>query len=256
MGFLADTWNLSRRLARQTARMPVFMLMAIVQPILWVAVFGQLFGRVTSIPGFGASNYTQFLAPGIAMMSALFGSAHSGLGMLVDMDRGVLDRLLATPVRRGAVIAGRVLHASAQVLLQSTIILGVAGLLGARPNGGFFGLVGVLVTAALLGSGFAAFSNAMALYTRRQEIVIAGMNFILLPSIFLSSMMMSRGLMPRWIQSAARFNPVNWAVTAARDAYEGGAGFELLVSLALLASFTLICGAIATRAFRRYQASM
>jgi ABC-2 type transport system permease protein len=256
MGFLRDTWNLFRRLVRQTQRMPVFLLLAIVQPVLWVGIFGQLFRRVTSIPGFGESSYTQFLAPGIAMMTALFGSAHSGLGMLADIDRGVLDRLLTTPARRGAVIAGRVVHAGVQVLLQAVIILGVAALLGARPHGGASGVLLVLVTAALLGGGFAAFSNALALYARRQEIVIAVMNFILLPSIFLSSMMMSQGLMPGWIRTAARFNPVNWAVTAARDAYEGRAGEELLVSLALLAGFTLLCGAAATRSFRRYQDSM
>jgi ABC-2 type transport system permease protein len=256
MGFVADTWHLFRRLVRQTRRMPVFLLLAIVQPILWVGVFGQLFRRVTSIPGFGESNYTQFLAPGIAMMTALFGSVHSGLGLLADMDRGVLDRVLATPVRRGAVIAGRVAHAGAMGVMQVVIILGVAALLGARPHGGAVGIVEVLVTAALLGSGFAAFSNAMALFTRRQEIVIAAMNFILLPSIFLSSMMMSQGLMPSWIRGVARFNPVNWAVTAARDAYEGRAGGELLLSLALLAGFTLACGAVATRAFRKYQDSM
>ncbi len=256
MGFLADTWHLFRRLVRQTRRMPVFLMLAIVQPILWVGIFGQLFRRVTSIPGFGESSYTQFLAPGIAMMTALFGSAHSGLGMLADMDRGVLDRLLSTPARRGAVIAGRVAHAGAQVVLQAVVILAVAALLGARPHGGALGLLAVLLSAALLGSGFAAFSNAMALLTRRQEIVIAVMNFILLPSIFLSSMMMSQGLMPGWIRGAARFNPVNWAVVAARDAYEGRAGGELFLSLALLAGFTFLCGALATRAFRRYQDSM
>lgn len=256
MGFARDTWNLFRRLVRQTQRMPVYLLLAIVQPILWVGIFGQLFRRVTSIPGFGETNYTQFLAPGIAMMTALFGSAHSGLGMLADIDRGVLDRLLTTPARRGAVIAGRVAHAGVQVLLQAVVILGVAALLGARPHGGAPGVLVVLVTAALLGGGFAAFSNALALYARRQEIVIAVMNFILLPSIFLSSMMMSQGLMPGWIRGAARFNPVNWAVTAARDAYEGRSGSELALSLLLLAGFTLFCGAVATRAFRRYQDSM
>lgn len=256
MGFLRDTWNLFRRLVRQTQRMPVFLLLAIVQPVLWVGIFGQLFRRVTSIPGFGESSYTQFLAPGIAMMTALFGSAHSGLGMLADIDRGVLDRLLTTPARRGAVIAGRVAHAGVQVLLQAVVILGVAALLGAHPRGGAPGVIVVLVTAALLGGGFAAFSNALALYARRQEIVIAVMNFILLPSIFLSSMMMSQGLMPGWIRAAARFNPVNWAVTAARDAYEGRSGGELAVSLALLTGFTLLCGAAATRSFRRYQDSM
>ena len=106
MDFLRDTWHLLVRLLWATVRMPVFVLISIVQPILWVLLFGQLFRAVTTIPGFGASSYVQFLAPGISIMTALFGAAYSGMGMLVDIDRGVLDRLLATPVARGALIAG------------------------------------------------------------------------------------------------------------------------------------------------------
>jgi ABC-2 type transport system permease protein len=255
MDFLRDTWYLSQRLVRATLRMPVFLIISIVQPILWVLLFGQLFHAVTTIPGFGGGSYVQFLAPGIAIMTALFGAAYSGMGFLADIDRGVLDRLLATPVSRGALIAGRILHSSLQVMLQSAIILAVATLLGARPHGGAVGLLVLLVSAALLGAGFAAFSNALALLARRQELVIAVMNFIVLPSTFLSSMIMSRNLMPPWIRSASRYNPVNWAVMAARDGFEGRFGLELGLSLVLLAVLALACGLLATRAFRRYQAA-
>jgi ABC-2 type transport system permease protein len=73
---------------------------------------------------------------------------------------------------------------------------------------------------------------------------------------FLSSMIMSSNLMPRWIRGASRFNPVNWAVTAARDGFEGRSTSEMAVSLALLAAFTLVCGFLATRAFGRYRRAM
>jgi len=76
MGFLRDTWYLFLRLARATVRMPVFVLIAVVQPVLWVVLFGQLFGAVTRISGFGAASYVQYLAPGIAIMTALFGAAY------------------------------------------------------------------------------------------------------------------------------------------------------------------------------------
>src|SRR6195952_5310127 len=221
MDFARDTWYLFVRLLRATARMPVFVLISIVQPILWVLLFGQLFAKVTTIQGFGASSYVQFLAPGISIMTALFGAAYSGMGMLGDIDRGVLDRLLATPVSRGALIAARILHSAFQVVIQAALILLVACLLGARPHGGLPGVLIVFLAAALLGAAFAAFSNALALAARRQELVIAVMNFVVLPSTFLSSMIMSRNLMPAWIRGISRFNPVNWAVTAARDGFEG-----------------------------------
>src|SRR5947209_6675066 len=256
MEFLRDTWHLFLRLIRATMRMPVFVIISIVQPVLWVLLFGQLFKSVTTIPGFGASSYVQFLAPGISIMTALFGAAYSGMGLLADIDRGVLDRLLATPVSRGALIAGRILHAAVQVVVQAAIILLVAVILGARPHGGLPGVLAVFLSASLLGAAFAGCSNALALIARRQELVIAAMNFVVLPSTFLSSMIMSRNLMPGWIRGVSRFNPVNWAVTAARDGFEGRAPSEMLLCLALLAAFALVCGFLATRSFGRYRKPM
>lgn len=256
MEFIRDTWYLFVRLVQATRRMPVFLIISIVQPILWVLLFSQLFGAVTTIPGFESDSYVQFLAPGIAIMTALFSSAYSGMGLLGDIERGVLDRLLATPARRGALIAARILHSGVQVVLQASIILVVAAFLGARPRGGLLGLAVVLLAASLLSAGFAGLSNAIALLTRRQELVIAVMNFTVLPMTFLSSMIMSRNLMPGWILSISRFNPVNWAVVAARDGFEGQAGGEMALSLALLAATALLGGTLATRAFHRYQRAM
>jgi ABC-2 type transport system permease protein len=254
MELAADLWHLFVRLVRASLRMPVFVIISIVQPILWVLLFGQLFQAVTALPGFGARSYVQFLAPGIAIMTALFGAAYSGLGMLADIDRGVLDRMLATPVARGALLASRVLHAAAQVSLQSAIILLVAAAIGARPHGGIAGVALVLLAAALLGAAFASFSNALALLTRRQELVIAAMNFIVLPATFLSSMMMSGNLMPGWIRSAARFNPVNWAVVAARSSFEGS--WQVLPrNLGLLAAFAIAAAWLAALSFERYRRS-
>jgi ABC-2 type transport system permease protein len=248
----ADLWHLFVRLVRANVRMPVFVIISIVQPVLWVLLFGQLFRKVTDLPGFGAGSYVQYLAPGIAIMTALFGAAYSGMGMLADIDRGVLDRLLATPVARGSLLAARILYSAAQVALQADIILLVAAAIGARPHGGVFGVALVLLVAALLGAAFAAVSNALALLTRRQELVIAVMNFILLPSTFLSSMMMATSLMPAWIRSAALFNPVNWAVAAARGSFEGD--WQLLPRhLGLLAAFTLAAAWLATLSFDRYR---
>ena len=96
----------------------------------------------------------------------------------------------------------------------------------------------------------------LALLTRRQELVIAAMNFMVLPMTFLSSMIMSQNLMPTWIRVVARVNPVNWAVIAARQGFEGQSMTELATSLALLASFTLVCAIFATQAFHRYQRAM
>lgn len=256
MSFLRHTYYLFARLVRASARMPVFVIISIVQPVLWVLLFGQLFGAVTKLPGFGSESYVQFLAPGIAVMTALFGGAYSGMGLLADIDSGVLDRLLATPVRRGAIIAGRILHTAVQVMLQSAIILVVAALVGARPHGGVLGVLLVVVAAALLGAAFGGFSNGLALLARRQELIIAVMNFVVLPMTFLSSMIMARTLMPGWIRSASFFNPVDWAVSTARGGFEGLPLATWGLKALLLAAFAVGCSALATAAFGRYRRSL
>ncbi len=256
MTFARDTWHLFVRLVQQTSRMPVYLVMSIIQPILWVLLFSQLFRSVASIPGFGGGSYIQFLAPGIAIMTALFGAAYSGMGLLGDIDRGVLDRMLATPVSRSAIIAGRVLHGAAQVIVQALLILVVAILRGARPHGGLVGIGLVCVAAGLLGGSFAAFSNGLALLARRQELVIAAMNFTVLPMVYLSTMLMETGLMPGWIAAASSFNPVNWAVVVARSGFEGRDPGLVGLDLGLLLGFFVVCGGLATAAFRKYQAEM
>lgn len=256
MGFLEDSFHLFERQLRSSVRMPVFLLLSIVQPLLWVLIFSQLFGAVASISGFSGESYVQFLAPGIAVMTALFGAAFSGLGLLGDMRSGVLDRMLATPVHRGALIAGRLAFSAAQVVVQSSVILLAASFLGARPRGGVAGLLLTLAAAALLGAGIAGLSSAIALLTRRQELLLGAMNVLALPMTFLSSLMMDPALMPRWIRLVSVGNPVNWAVVAARGGYERGLTAEVALPAALLLAFTLAATASATRAFRRYRASL
>jgi ABC-2 type transport system permease protein len=256
MTFLADTRHHFVRLLRATARMPVFIAMSVFQPILWVLLFGALFGSVARLPGFEATSYVQFLAPGVAVMTALFGSAHAGLGLLTDMDRGVLERILVTPASRPALLAGRILNSAFQVAIQSLLILGVSFLRGARPHGGLAGLGAVVAATAILGAAFSALSNALALAAKRQEVVLAVMNFVILPLVYMSTMLMAPGLMPSWMAATARFNPVDWAVSAARAGFEGQGATLVAAPLGLLALFAVASGGVARWSFRRYEAQL
>ena len=255
MKFAIDVLHLLGRQWRLTLRMPLFLVFSIVQPIIWMVLFSQLFSKVTALQGFGTSSYTQFLAPGIAIMSSLFGSGYAGMGLLQDIDRGVMDRMLSTPVTRFAIIIARVIHIGMTAMIQGTIILMVAFVLGARPAGvGSF--LAVLLGAGLLGSGMAGISFCMAILTRRPETMFAVMNFTMLPMIYLSSAIMSKALMPNWIRQISRFNPVDWATTIARNGFEGKEWGAVGLHMAALACFTLLFSTLATLAFRRYRATM
>ena len=253
--FLADTYHLFRRHVLATLRLPIWIAVTLVQPVIWLVLFGELFRRVVEIPGFESGSYIGFLTPGVVIMTAMFGSAWSGMGLIEDLHHGVVDRLLATPVHRGALITARVLHASLTVAVQSIIVLVLGLALGASFPGGVAGFVVVLLPAVLVGAGFSALSNGVALITRREETLIAVINFVGLPLTFLSAAFMDRNLMPEWIQIAARANPVQWAVDGARGAMLGSDWAGVWLNCGLLAAFTVVTGFFATQAFRVYRRS-
>jgi ABC-2 type transport system permease protein len=251
--FVADTRHLLWRHIMTTLRIPIWIAVTLVQPVIWLTLYGQLFRRVVEIPGFEASSYLQFLTPGVVIMTSLFGSAWSGMGLLDDLKEGVMDRMLASPVHRGAIIAARVLHAALTGTVQSAIILVFATVLGARYPGGVGGFLAILLLGALLAAGFSALSNGVALLTRREETLIAIVNFFGLPLTFLSSAFMAAELMPGWIQVVGRANPVNWAVEGARDAMLGIDWPQVGTLTLYLAGFVLLCGVFATQAFALYR---
>ncbi len=253
----ADSWHMTVRHMRTLARQPWYVALTIVQPIIWLVLFGALFKRVVDLPGFATTSYLVYLTPGIVVMSAMFSGGWSGMGIIIDLEGGVLDRFLVSPVRRSSLLTGRVLMQVVTITIQSLIIIGVAWALGARFPGGVVGVAVLLLACGLLGAAVAQLSNTIALLLRREESVIAAVNFLVLPASFVSSAFMAAALSPGWIQSASRFNPVDWAVVAGRSTMSqtpdwAGVGWRL-GSLALLA---LVCGVAATRAFTVYQRSL
>jgi ABC-2 type transport system permease protein len=253
LAFLSDTLYLLQRHLRATLRLPIWIAVMLVQPIIWLTIYGQLFRRVIELPGFESASYIQFLTPGVVVMTAFFGAMFSGMGMIEDLDAGVIDRLLATPVHRGALIAARVLHDALTIAIQAIIILALGLALGARVPGGVAGFLVIVLVAALLGAGMGAVSNGLALLTQRRETLIAVNNFFGMPLIFLSSAFMAVELMPDWIRLIARGNPVNWAVEAARAAMLGQAWPAVWSMGALLAALVLVACIFATQSFRLYR---
>ena len=116
---------------RELWRQPWFVAMTLVQPVIWLLLFGALFKRMIEIPGFHGHSYIAFLAPGIVVMTALFNSAWSGMALIEDLNRGVTARFLVSPVRREALIAGRILKEAIVVVIQSVIIVVLALIVGA-----------------------------------------------------------------------------------------------------------------------------
>jgi ABC-2 type transport system permease protein len=191
-------------------------------------------------------------------MNAFFGGMWSGMGMITDLDRKVVDRFLAAPASRFAIVLSQVVRAGITAMLQTLILLLVGLALGVRVHGDVLGWLVIFAASFLLAAAFAGFSNGLALIFRRPESMIATANMVGLPLMFLSSILVTFALMPGWIKTVSRFNPVNWGVNAARYAVTqehgtwGTTGGFLLFLLAAMAATSLF----ATWCFRSYQRSI
>jgi ABC-2 type transport system permease protein len=142
-------------------------------------------------------------------------------------------------------------------VIQALVILVVGLALGVRVHGGAAGWLTVLAAAALLSMVFAGISNGIALLVRREATMIALANFIGLPLMFLSSILITAAVMPDWMRTVSRFNPVNWGVNASRNAVVVGGDWGGVGGyLGLLVLAVAVTAAFATWTFRSYQRSI
>ena len=190
-------------------------------------------------------------------MTAVSSAGWNGMAFIDDMDRGVMDRFLVSPVWRGALNLGSMAYGVLTIAIQSLIIVGLACAVGAHSANGVRGIAILVLVACMLGASFAALSNALALVARQRETLIGAVTFVLLPLTFLSGSFMQLSLAPGWIADVARFNPVNWAVPwRARPARGTPTGRSCSRASACSPALLLLATVLATRAFRAYQHSI
>jgi ABC-2 type transport system permease protein len=251
---IADTWWMTHRQLKALLRQPAVIVITLVQPMVWLFLFGNLFRRIVELPGFGASSYLDYLVPGVVVMNAVSSSMWAGMGTIDEIERGTLNRFLVTPMRRAAVLNANVIVQAITVGFQSVLIVLIGWAAGAQYPGGVFGPVVLVLASILLGTVFSAFSNVLGMTVRQRESIIGMSIFILLPLTFLSTAFMAKDLMPDWMQNVAAGNPVNWALDSARgalgDTIEWG---TMLAHGAWLVALAGVLVALSTLTFRGYQ---
>jgi ABC-2 type transport system permease protein len=253
---ILNSFDMTRRQVVALLRQPWYVAVTLVQPVIWLLLFGALFESVSQIPGFNESSYQSYIAPGIVVMTALFSAGWSGMGMINDMDRGVMDRFLVSPVNRWSLIIGPLAQAALSVAIQAVIIVGLAIAVGADFSG-VPGVIVLILVAVLLAASMGALSNAVALTTRQEETLVGLVQFVVLPLSFLSAAFMPLDLIPGWMQEVAKYNPVNWAVEAGREAVGANVDWGFVAErVGLLLGLAIVCVWVATRAFRSYQRSV
>lgn len=255
--FLKHSYFLAVRDLHSLLRQPWYVALTVIQPILSLLLYGQVFERVAELPGLRTDSYLNYLTPGMVILTAFFAGGWHGMAILREMERGTLDRFLACPVSRQAIFFGRIAGLNMVVLFQSVLILFASFVMGGSFSGGVGGIAVLLSSTLLLSTTTSLLSNGIALLIGREESLVCASNFLLFPMVFLSSIFVSAALMPQWIRRFSSLNPVNWGVEASREALNGhlDVGF-LFHRIAGLLVALLLCMSFTGYAFSRYRRNL
>ncbi len=226
---LKDAYIIGKNELLIQLRNPLWLFFGLFQPIVYLALFSPFLKGIASTPGFPGTNAIQFFAPGLLIMNVLFGAGFAGFGLIDQLRTGFIERIRVTPVRRLAIVLGFVFRSPIVLIVQSSILLAVAGL--------FFGLevhtAGLLVLILLLsliGITMSSLSFTIALIVKDEGTLAAVTNFFTLPLFLLAGVMLPITFAPSFIKILARFDPFAYAVDAARALVNGSLGDPSVVN--------------------------
>lgn len=251
--FFRETGLVFQRSIRPTLHRPSIVLIGLSQPLLYLVLFGPLLTRVAGSGGAPSGSSWQWYVPGIMVQMALFGTAYAGFGLIPEIRSGALERMRVTPIRRSALLLGRVARDVVLLVMQSALLAAAATIFGFRAGIGPL-LVG-LVLVALLGTAVASLSYAVALRVREEYAFAPLLNLTVLPAMLLSGVLLPMSLAPTWLYYVSQVNPLSHVVDGERSIVVGQWGATAswlgpVVAVALVA----VCGWWGTRTFRRESA--
>ncbi|ELY85182.1 ABC transporter permease [Natrinema altunense] len=210
----------TKRWGLKAIRNPFVLAVSLIQPLVFLVLFLTVFGNVAgtavngTIPGIG---YETFLLPAIVMQVALASAVSSGVGLVNDIETGMFEKILASPMRPSAMLLGKILADFVRIVVQIAVVVVIGFLLGAQIETGVLGILGVVGVGVVFSGWYLAFSNALAVLTEDQESTTLVANLLQLPLLFLSSSFLPIKALPEWIQPVALVNPVTYGVDVARS---------------------------------------
>ena len=220
-----------------------------VQPLLWLFIFGTALrhNRALSV---GASDYRAYLAPGVMAQAAMFIAIFYGLSVIWERDVGQLQRLLATPLSRSAIVLGKAAGACVRALVQALLLLIVLAATGIGVRWTVGGVIGTLALLVLGTASFACMSMLLASIVKERERFMGIGQLIMMPLFFASSALYPLSLMPGWLHVVARINPLTYEVQGLRQMLVGVGGHgEVWLDFLVVAGFFAVMLAAATRSY-------
>ncbi|MEU6040255.1 ABC transporter permease [Actinomadura sp. NPDC047616] len=248
-----DTRLLYMRHLRATLRARVAVVFGVLQPLLYLLLFGPLLTRLSGVRGFGDHDAWQVFVPGVLVQLALFSAGYVGFGLIADLRAGVVDRLRVTPVSRVALLLGLVLRDTTILAVQAVLLLAAGVALGLRaPVAGL--AIGVTLV-VLLAVGIASLSYVLALVTRQEDGFAPLLGAVVLPLMLLSGMLLPMSMAPGWLDVASHFTPFRYVVDAVRAAFVGDyASATVAEGAAVTTVLVMVSVTLGTRRFLRENA--
>ena len=250
MKLLRDTWIVFGRYFQLFLRNPVWVVVGVVQPLMYLVLFAPLLEGMTKMPGFPPGGAYNVFVPGLLIQLGLFGASGVGFGLIAELRMGVVERMRVTPVSRVAMLFGRALRDIVVLLLQAILII-----LLAIPFGLTIDPLGTLVAlglVALIGLGTASIAYSVALKVGSEDAYAPIVFTATLPLLLLSGVLLPLTFAPGWLRALAAFNPLAYAVNAARAVFNNQLGDpSVATGLAIMALLAVVGVALAGRSFSR-----
>ncbi|NET37324.1 MAG: ABC transporter permease [Cyanothece sp. SIO1E1] len=251
--FIQETLALTRRLFIQLQRRPSTLAAGIIQPLMWLILFGALFQNVPQGLFGESQNYGQFLGAGIIVFTAFGGALNAGLPVMFDREFGFLNRLLVAPLAsRFSIVMASAIFIATLSLVQTAAIVATSAFMGAGlPGPAGLGLVALIVLTLVL--GVTALSLGLSFALPGHIELIAVIFVTNLPLLFASTALVPLSFMPDWLQTVASLNPLSYAIEPIRYLYlhsdwtftsvvmqSPWGGVNLATSLLILVGFSAI----------------
>ena len=217
MTFLRESSIVFRRQIRMNLRNPAWVLIGIMQPVLYLLLFGPLLKPIAA--QFDYPNSYTFFVPGLLVQLGIFGAFFAGFSLIGEWRDGVIEAERVTPASRTALLMGRLWRDVLQLFVQALILVGLGYLIGMKaPLGG--AVLGIALT-LLLGAACAASSNALALTTKSEDVMAPVINMVMMPVLLLSGILLPMTLGPEWLQKVSNLMPTKHVVDAVRNSFLG-----------------------------------
>ena len=248
MNILKDIWLLFIRHFKKSMRSPVWLIMGLMQPVLYLVLYMPLLKNMGNA-AMPTSEVVRIFVPGMLVIMAM-GMLFAGFSFIDEIRQGLIARWLVTPTTRVGIIMSLVCSQVLILVLQSSLLLVIALFLGLRVP-----LIGILLTVILIlliGITMSCFSYAISISVKDEGVLASITQTFFLPLMLLSGIMLPISFAPNWMQVMAKFNPFYYAVEASRSLFAGNyADMIILKGFAIVIPFTLFSVYLAVRSLNR-----